>query len=74
MLNCRTVLHLLVLVKLNTLALAVNVKIFFRGNEDLGSIIETGVWVRSACYEDCQLILGEILFNGFVVLLNYREM
>lgn len=58
MLNCRTVLHLLVLVKLNTLALAVNVKIFFRGNEDLGSIIETGVWVGSACYRDCQVDFG----------------
>lgn len=58
MLDCMTALPLLVLVKLKSLALTVNVKMFFRGYEDFGSVLETGDWVGSACYGDCQVDFG----------------
>lgn len=51
-----TALPLLVLEKLKTLA--VNVKMFFRGCEDFGSILETEDWVGCACYGDCQVDFG----------------
>lgn len=54
--NCMTALPLLVLVKLKTLV--VNVKMFFRGHEDFGSILEARDWVGSACYGDCQVDFG----------------
>lgn len=56
MLNCMIALPLLVLVKLKTLA--VNFKMFFRGHEDFGSILETGDWVGSAHSGDCQVDFG----------------